>query len=97
MKTGSSELEVELRKLRLEQAEIKAKFDKEAKEPENSKAEGQPLRFDLEQVMKEHGGIDFASFHGRELQGPACRAFLEYRDEILDEILKYVTSLPVEK
>jgi hypothetical protein len=44
--------------------------------------------------MKETGGINFADFHGREMQGPACRKFLEKRDEILMGIQKYILVLP---
>jgi hypothetical protein len=44
--------------------------------------------------MKEAGGINFADFHGREMQGPACRKFLEKRDKIIAGIQAYILGLP---
>jgi hypothetical protein len=72
----------------------KQKFDEEKNDPENSKDEGQPVREQIEAIMKDAGGINFADFHGREMQGPACRKFLEKRDEIVAGIKAYIQQLP---
>ena len=72
----------------------KQNFDDEKNLPENSKADGQPVREQIEAIMKDAGGINFADFHGREMQGPACRKFLEKRDEIVAGIQAHILRLP---
>jgi hypothetical protein len=74
----------------------KTAFDEEAKQPENSRALGQPVRDALESVMKQNG-LDFGEYNGRDMQGNACRHFLEMRVEILDVMESYVVSLPEEQ
>jgi predicted nucleic acid-binding Zn-ribbon protein len=59
----------------------KKAFDKEAKKPENGKAEGQSMRDSLESIMKENG-LNFGDYNGRDMQGNACREFLEKRVSI---------------
>jgi hypothetical protein len=71
-------------------------FDEEAKDLENSKAEGQPTRVSLESVMKENG-LDFGEYQGRDMQGNACREFLEKRVKIFDGMQSYVFGLPEEQ
>jgi hypothetical protein len=75
----------------------KQDFEVEKKLPENSKEDGQPVREIIEQIMKDAGGINFADFHGREMQGPACRKFLEKRDEIVAGIKDHILQLPEEQ
>ena len=78
MRVGLSALAeaIKIAKIALDAAKIA--FEKEAKMPENSKAEGQPLREAFESVMKENG-LDFGEYNGRDMQGNACRDFLEKR------------------
>jgi hypothetical protein len=62
----------------------KKMFDEEAKMAENSKGDGQPMLHRFEEIMKEiAGGVNFADFHGRAMQGPACRRFLDHRVELI--------------
>jgi hypothetical protein len=68
-------------------------FLDESKKPENSKSEGQPVRDPFEDMVKRFN-INFAEFHGREMQGPACRRLLEHRDEIITDFKEYISSLP---
>jgi hypothetical protein len=84
---------IKIAKIALDVAKIA--FEKEAKMPENSKAEGQPLREAFESVMKENG-LDFGEYNGRDMQGNACRDFLEKRVAIFYGMESYVLSLPEE-
>ena len=61
------------KKAKPERDEAKKEFAEEEALPEKSKAAGQPLRYAIKQILKEKGGIAFAEFHGRAMQGPACR------------------------
>ena len=102
-------LEAEIEDLRHTRAELTAEyqlvadvrdkakldFNTEKELPANSKGDGQPVREQIETIMKETAGINFADFHGREMQGPACRKFLEKRDEIIEAIKAYILELPV--
>jgi hypothetical protein len=73
--------------------EAKDAFQNESKAPENSKLEGQPVRDTFEEFVKRFH-ITFADFHGREMQGPACRRLLEHRDEIITDFKEYILLLP---
>ena len=70
--------EGDYQKAKPERDKAKKEFAEEEALPENSKAVGlgQPLRYAIEQILKEKGGIAFAEFHGRAIQGPACRNLL---------------------
>jgi uncharacterized protein YeaC (DUF1315 family) len=68
-------------------------FDAEAAKPENSKADGQPMRHTFEQLLKPFD-INFADFHGREMQGNQCIRFLYNQDKIIEAFQKYVLTLP---
>jgi hypothetical protein len=78
---------------REEVAQAKTAFDLEEKKPENSKKEGQPLRHQFEQILKKYK-INFADFHGRDMQGPACMRLLNHRDEIILDLQEFVLGLP---
>jgi hypothetical protein len=87
------ENESDYQKAKTERDEVKQAFVKVEALPENVKATGQPLRFAIEQILKDKGGIDFAEFHGRAMQGPACRSLMGKRDDIFAEIERYITGL----
>jgi hypothetical protein len=74
----------------------KKAFDEEAKKPENGKAEGQPMRDSLESIMKENG-LNFGDYNGRDMQGNACRDFLEKRVSIFAGMEALVFNLPEEQ
>jgi hypothetical protein len=88
--------ESDCQKAKTERDEAKQDFAKEESLAENSKATGQPLRFAIEQILKDKGGIDFAEFHGRAMQGPACRSLMGKRDAIFAEIVRHVIDLAPE-
>jgi hypothetical protein len=71
-------------------------FDEEAKKPEKCKAEGQPMRDSLESIMKENG-LNFGDYNGRDMQGNACREFLEKRVSIFAAMEAHVFNLPEEQ
>jgi hypothetical protein len=93
MKETSVDLDEAYKTAKMEKEEVKKSFNEEAKKLENSKATGQPLKAKMEEILKTVG-IDFAEFHGKQMQGPACRKLLAKRDEIIPRFQELVLSLP---
>jgi hypothetical protein len=70
-----------------------AALAEEAKNDENSKARGQPVRARLEEIAKQHGSKRGVT-HGGDMQGPGCRNMMRHREEMFASFREYLLGLP---
>jgi hypothetical protein len=74
-------------------AGVKKAFLIEKKKAENSKAQGQPVRTQIEVVLKAHG-INKGVYFGGDLQGEAVRRLMKKRESIMEGLRELILSLP---
>jgi len=70
----------------------KSTFAKAKSQPENSKADGQPLRAKIDETLKKYG-IDRAAQFGGDIEGNGARKLMSECTDIIGDIEKYVLSL----
>ena len=78
----------------LEQA--KADLKEERSKCKNGKSHGQPVRAEIDDILKRHG-IDRGAHFGGELVGNACRQLMAEATDICDDICSFVCGLPTEQ
>jgi hypothetical protein len=75
---------------------VKTAFEEEEKQPENTKATGQPVRAAVEDIWQGHG-INRGVYFGGDLQGEAVRKMMAEREAINEDYKTMILQLPEEQ